>query len=377
MTMCYHPWVGLDISPQGEYKPCCKFGPVLGTSLTEYQTSEKLAQLKEQFLAGERPDECARCWKDEDADLPSKRTLDNKYIFNDTAPALTSFKVLSVPFGNTCNLACRICSSYPSSRWGQEAEKLKPYFPDIPIYKHNKFYQTAEFKQSIDELSKDVVHVTFPGGEPFYADSETHYEFLMSMLDRAPEISLHYITNGTKMPGQEMFHAWDKFKQVDIQLSIDGILDQFEYNRWPALWPQVYANVQKYQRYALQHRNIKLSISHSVSIFTVYYLPQFLEWCKMAYLPAPYLGLVSNPLHYSITALPAGAKQAIEAHFHNDPRLTGIVKAMWAKDDSDQLDLLVKYVKILDKQRQQNFAETFPELYNLLGEQCQTLYQLY
>jgi len=375
--MCYHPWVGLDISPQGEYKPCCKFGPVLGTDLHEYQTNPELEKLKQQFLASERPEGCARCWRDEDAGLPSKRTLDNQYIFENTAPALDKIKVLSVPFGNTCNLACRICSSYPSSRWGQEVEKLKPYFPDIPIYKHNKFYQEVSFGIDLHSIKDSLVHVTFPGGEPLYADQQTHIDFLYSLLPRAKEIGLHYITNTTRFPNSQLLAYWSEFKEVDIQLSIDGILDQFEYNRWPALWGQVYPNIKKYQLLKLKNKNFKLSISHSVSIFTVAYLPKFLKWCSEMYLPAPYLGLVSNPVHYSITALPKQAKQQLEQYFKDDPKLKGIIEAMWARDDSDQIPTMAKYIKILDTQRSQDFASIFPDMYNILGEEFQTLYNLY
>lgn len=95
------------------------------------------------------------------------------------------------------------------------------------------------------------------------------------------------------------------------------------------------------------------------------------------YLPAPYLGLVSNPVHYSITALPKQAKQQLEQYFKDDPKLKGIIEAMWARDDSDQIPTMAKYIKILDTQRSQDFASIFPDMYNILGEEFQTLYNLY
>lgn len=378
MTMCYHPWVGLDISPQGEFKPCCKYRDVLGTSFDEYENNPALAQLREDFLNNKRPDACSRCWQDEDAGLPSKRTLDNEYTFDNKPVALDSLKALSLPFGNTCNLACRICSSYPSSRWGAEAEKLVEFFPDMTIWKHNKFYKDPEFMQQVKDRSSDLIHIDIPGGEPFYADSDPHYDFLMHLLDHNPEqISLHYTTNTTKFPGKEMLYLWQRFKKVNVQMSIDGTDQQFEYNRWPAKWNSVASNILRWMGHQSHEKNIQLSISHSVSVFTVWHLPTFLDWCERHALPAPYLGLVSNPVHYSITVLPKEAKAALTKRLLPYPKLRPIVKAMLAKDDSDQLDNFVKYVKILDKQRQQSFAETFPETYQLLGERCQTLYQLY
>jgi len=383
MTMCYHPWVGLDISPQGEFKPCCKYTNTLAKSLDEYQTSPALKQLQEDFVAGRKPEGCSRCWKDEAAGLPSKRTLDNQYLFNNQAPELAGIKALSLTFGNTCNLACRICSSYPSSRWSQEAKKLEPHFPDIKIWGHSQFYKDPEFMTKLIDQLDGVLQIEIAGGEPFYADAKPHFHLLSDIVKKgkADQVSLHYITNGTKIPSREILDGWwPRFKKVDVQISIDGTKEQFEYNRWPARWPDVLINMGRWLEYRKQQSNVQLSISHTVSIFTLHALPDFLLWCDKHGLPQPYLGLLTRPNYYSITVLPKESKQAIEHKFKTynmSDRLDPILNAMWAKDDSELLDTTVKYVKILDKQRKQSFQETFPETYQLLGERCHTLYQLY
>lgn len=382
MTMCYHPWVGLDISPQGEFKPCCKYTNTLGQSLDEYDQSLELKQLREDFLAGRKPEGCNRCWRDEDAGLPSKRTLDNEHLFYDRAPDLEGIKVLGLTFGNTCNLACRTCSSYPSSRWGQEAKKLEPYFPEIKIWGHNQFYKDPKFMTDLIDRLDNVTHIEIAGGEPFYADAKPHFHLLGDLISkgRADDISLHYITNGTKLPGATILRTyWLHFRKVDVQISIDGTKEQFAYNRWPAKWIDVLLNLQRWQEAKLENPVIQLSLSHTVSIFTIHALPDFLLWCDEHGLPRPYLGLLSRPDYYSITVLPKEGKEEIERKFklYDMPELDYILNAMWAKDDSHLLDTTVKYVKILDKQRGQDFQQVFPETYQLLGERCQTLYQLY
>lgn len=381
-SMCYHPWVGLDISPQGEFKPCCKYTEVLAKSFNEYDNSPALKNLRQEFLNGKRPDGCSRCWRDEDAGLPSKRTLDNEYIFNNQSPDLHGLGVLGITFGNTCNLACRICTSYSSSKWREESRKLKPYFPDIRIFGHNTFYKDKYFTQELYARLKSgqVRHVEFAGGEPFYADQTKHQELILQLEDLGPkDISLHYITNSTRFPDTVILNSWKRFKKVDVQLSIDGRWDEFDYNRWPASWTDVLPNIDLWSEYANKEPNTQLSISHTVSIFTLYNLPDFLLWCEHRGLPKPYLGLLSRPDYYSITVLPQEGKKLIEQRFeqYQMPELVPILDAMWAKDDSNLLDTTVKYIKILDKQRKQNFQQVFPETYQLLGEKCQTLYQLY
>jgi hypothetical protein len=225
-------------------------------------------------------------------------------------------------------------------------------------------------------LTSDLIRLEIPGGEPFYADKQLHKNFLEHFV-HPEKISLHYITNGTVWPNCELIELWKKFKHVDIQLSLDGIEKKFEYSRWPSDWNSVNFHVGKYLALKADMPNVQLSISYTVSIFTLYDLPEFFDWCKLHGLPDPYLGLLTEPAHYDITVLPPAAKEEISRRFKTYQQLTPILSAMWAQDNNKLLDTTINYVKILDKQRNQSFAETFPELYNLLGERCQTLYQRY
>jgi hypothetical protein len=181
------------------------------------------------------------------------------------------------------------------------------------------------------------------------------------------------------MPDGELLRLMLKFKKIDVQISIDGIEDEFEYNRWPASWQDLTMNLRRYFTLYETYENFQISISHSVSVFTLYNIPYFLEWCRKAGLPEPYLGLVSRPKHYSITVFSTDAKKEIETWFRSkkDPVLERLIDAMWAHDDSNELDNLAKYLKIIDKQRNQSFPKVFPKTYQLLGKSCQTLYQLY
>lgn len=378
--MCYHPWAGLDISPQGEFKPCCKFKDALGSTFDEYESNPALAQLKQDFENGVRNPGCYRCWKDEDAGIESKRILDNKYVFEGKVPELNGIKVLGMTFGNTCNLACRTCNSYASSKWTVESTKAAERLPEVTIYKHNQFYRDAEFLGQLKQRLTDVVHVDFAGGEPFYANPEAHFQILEHLLDKCDpsKITLHYVTNGTKLPSPDIQrNIWPLFKKVDIQLSIDGLRSSFEYIRWPASWTATTLNIGRWQALLEETPNMQLSISTTVSIFNVWDLPELLAWFNKHGLPKPYLGLVSKPEYFSITVFPKESKELIAQKLSAYPDLLPIVNAMWAKDDSHLLDLMIKHVKINDTQRKQSFVDTFPTTYNLLSEQCQTLYQLY
>lgn len=343
MNICYQPWVGLDISPQGEYKPCCKYSHAISDNYNDYRNSDELNQLKLDHLNGKRPDGCARCWKDEDNGLPSKRQMDYEYHLNSQPPELEKTLLLSVAFGNTCNLACRICSSYSSSRWSNEAKKLGALFPK---FMHQQFYKTDEFKSMLNDLSGDLVHIDIPGGEPFLTEIPEHIEFLKHLIaiDNTP--SLHYTTNGTQWP-KGLTKLWNHFPEVDIQLSLDGTGSKFEYQRWPAKWDIVYENIKQFQELSNKHQNIRLSVSHSVSIYNILDLDNFKTWCDAEGLPIPWIGLVTKPEYLDIKCAPENFKDNL---------------------DNIDFDNFIKYVNILDSSRGQNFKTTFPELWNLIND---------
>ena len=358
--MCYHPWVGLDISPQGEFKPCCKIADSFAYNLVDYMASPELAQLKQDFAQGILPSICKRCWDDEDSGLPSKRQLDWKYVFEETVPNLDDIKVLSFPFGNSCNLACRTCLGYYSSTWITEDKKQ-----GIQLYKHHKFYKDKEFLNQIKQISADVKHVEFPGGEPFIAGVDEHLDFLNFLIENNDPsgISLHYITNATIFPKEEFWDRWAKFKNVDIQLSIDGTGNRYEYIRWPAKWADVEENIKRYQ----EKTSIQLSISHTVSVFNVYYLPEFTKWCLQNRLGKPYIGLASYPNVYNIKVLPSHIKDKL-AEKLSSFSLENVVQYMNSEDLSQEFPDTIDLINKLDQQRGQDFSATFPEFTKFLED---------
>lgn len=347
MKMCYHPWVGLDISPQGKFKPCCKYQNSIANNFDDYWDSPELKELRQAFERGEQPVGCARCWRDEELGLPSKREMDWEYHFKKQKPNLDSIKILSVAFGNTCNLACRTCSSYSSSRWAQEARKL-----DLAYFEHQRFYKDAKFMQDLKHCGETAIHIDIPGGEPFLHNIPEHQNFLDHLIDTRAELpTLHYTTNCTTWPAK-LVEAWQHFPEVDIQLSLDGVEKKFEYIRWPAKWKGVKENIQRFIELRDRTDNIKLSVSHTISVYNALDLDDFKLWCDEMNLPHPYVGLVTNPDYLNINCLPDEVKKYISLD-----TLPGTA-----------FNMFMKHVQMLDQSRGESFQKTFPELWELIPE---------
>jgi radical SAM protein with 4Fe4S-binding SPASM domain len=294
---CLAPWTNIDISPDGTIKPCCKFNNehynskfnVQLHSLEEYHSSSYLNSIKQQLEQDQFPPGCERCAIDEASGVQSKRQLDYtrwhdhycNYQFD------SGFITASIAFGNTCNLTCITCSPTSSSKWRSEWKEI--YSIDIPST-HNTI--SDGFVCQFNRLSPNLVHIDIPGGEPFLSQVSKQKDLLKHYVNtgQAKHISLHYTTNVQQFPDDDFWNLWEHFKEIDMQLSIDGIGKHFEYIRHPASWSVALKLIDQYIHFEKNLPNLRLSVSHTVSAYNVYYLDDFFNWCETVGLPKPYTG---------------------------------------------------------------------------------------
>lgn len=362
MPFCYSPWTNVDISPQGDISPCCKFqGKVPKYSnLAEYSSSAFLTNIKQEFTNGQWPQGCERCKIEEANQVKSKRQLDHdRWHEHYTEYQLDSnqFITASIAFGNTCNLKCITCGPYSSSRWQSEYRDV--YNVNIlPL----KFYK-KDFAAEFVSQAPGIVHLDIPGGEPFLSGVTEQKQLLQHYVDsgQAANVTLHYTTNATVMPDSEWWQLWSHFKEVEIQLSIDGVGSRFEYIRYPADWQQVSANITEY---VARQDQVRLSVSHTVSAYNIYYLDEFFTWCYNQQLPRPWLGRVHNPVHMRAGVWPQAIRTAIAEHLLTSQHSDVIVWAqmLLKSDDSEYYDQFLQRTQQHDQYRNLDFKTTFPEL---------------
>lgn len=372
MPFCHAPWTNLDISPQGTISPCCKFrhahypDPVLNInehSIDEYQRSKTLIKIKEEFQQGQWPMGCERCYIEEQNGIESKRQLDyerwkleyDDYRFDDTG-IITA----SVAFGNTCNLSCITCGPFSSSRWQKEHKALT----NIDILP-NHFYKKT-FVNDFVAHAPNLIHIDIPGGEPFLSGVTEQMALLEEYVrnGRSKNITLHYTTNATIFPDSRWWDIWKDFREIDIQLSIDGIGLRFEYIRYPAEWSAVLDVVQKYLKYQETNSNLRLSLSHTVSVYNIRYLPEFFDWCHNIGLPRPWLGRVHEPAYMRPSVWPEEAKRDIIDHLDSHPNPDCRVWADFLAKNDDSIywqEFKTKSARH-DQYRGLDFCTVFPEM---------------
>ena len=391
--ICVLPWMSLEATPAGTIRTCClsldeitNDGRKLTVAdgLAAAYHSDSIQELRQQFLAGERPNTCQRCWREEDAGRTSKRQwnilkfsqLIDKINWHNPSPDQLWF--LDLKLGNICNLKCRICGTWSSSKWAQE--EMAHQNPANP--KSSRAYQeiklgewprkTNKFWDDLQALLPNVKYFEFTGGEPFLINE--HIDLLKTAVDLgyAKDISIHYNTNGTVWD-TELVKIWALFKHVEIAFSVDNIGKRFELERSGADWNEVCNNISLAAELRKTSQNISMQVCITVNVQNVYYLEEICKWADAQEFNSIYFNMLHDPAHMNIGNMTDQAKKLVINHlaenkfhskFHND--ISGIVGFINNGAGGDGKEFC-EFMKRTDANRKENFAHTHPEIAEAMG----------
>jgi MoaA/NifB/PqqE/SkfB family radical SAM enzyme len=357
-TVCPVPWTHLEIKHNGDIHPCCVAENAVGnaneSSLEEAFYGADMALLRHALLLGNKPSTCDHCWKLEAAGLKSNREwhrgqnlrkLYTEWIQN---PKIRS---LDLKPGNVCNFKCRICDPVNSSAFADEAKTYK-----IVSGKWNEYNEYAW--SELDALLPQIENLDFYGGEPFLVKQIP--KLMQSAVDRghAKNIRVHFNTNGSIYPNVELF---DKFKEIDIAVSIDNVGTRFELERGGS-WDTVANNVIK-----LSQLNATVYLWTTVNIQNVYYLDEVVAWADANHIRVAF-NYLDRPTWANIDQLTNSARQLIIDKYAGSAHteLRNIAARVQASTGSDGKEFVAQ-MKRFDQLRNQNFAETHPEMAGAMG----------
>jgi len=371
MTFCHAPWSNLEILPSGEILPCCKFESkyysqtfnIKHHTIDDYRQSATLSTIKQQFQAGHWPSGCNRCQIEEQNGIKSKRQLDHtrwQHHYNNYDLDNNDLLTVSLALGNTCNLKCIICNPSASSKWSKEYKDV------YGIQVENIENVRKDLINSITSIAPNVVHIDIHGGEPMLSNIDQHQALLDHYIDtgQAKNISIHYTTNATIFPDLVWSNRWKNFAEVDLQLSIDGIGNRYEYLRYPADWSTLNKHTDRYLELQQQEANIKLSVAHAVSAFNIFYIEEFVMWCQQKGLPRPWMGKVHTPTWLRPSVWHEPAKLAIVNKLQSSiiEDVQTWANLMQNTDDSNLFGQFKQFVHRHDQYRNLDFKTTFPDL---------------
>ena len=397
-TICMLPWVSIETSPLGTTRPCCladdeivdeqgKKYDLNETNLEVVYHSKYMQDLRRQFRAGEKPATCKRCWDEEAAGRDSKRInsqirLKDLYKQVDWAndnPDQLWF--VDLKLGNICNLKCRICGSWSSSKW---AEEEMNYVKEHTDPKQHIAYtwlkqgawprKTETFWDNMRELLPNIKYFEFTGGEPWMI--REHFQLLEYAVEQgySKNIDIHYNTNATQLP-TEYFALWEHFGRVDIAFSIDNVGPRFEYERYGADWALANTIIDSVHSNAtLFYPNITTQLCFTINIQNVYYIDELLAWADTKNFTSIYFNMMHSPEYMNIQHLTPTAKELV---------LDKLKKTVWTSPAyQEEIDRIINFIELgdgsdgkrflfemqrTDAYRKQNFMDTHPEIAKAMG----------
>ena len=393
-TFCMFPWVHLNATPKGDVYPCCSndytlpVGNTKNNSLKEIFNSPKMKELRLDMLNERKNKICDFCYKHEEAGPHSFRNYSKEHFaqhYDKIVPTtqedgtVEEFKMryFDIRFSNICNFKCRTCGSEFSSQWG--AEMQKNFDPKHPIVIH-----VDDGKGSVlEEVLTHIEHIDlayFAGGEPLITDE--HYTMLEAMIRRGrTDITLRYNTNASniKYKKHDILDLWKHFKKIELSCSIDHYGERAEWLRSGTDWGKVESNLLTFRDldYVSFQMNTVFSIFNYSTIGEFY---QYLkdknivrreDWYHSLYLAV-------HPNYYCAKSLPKELKipaaekalawaKANEGDGTSLSRLiTDAVNFASDKDQwSDYRGEFLQHTASMDRIRDENFWQVFPELNKL------------
>jgi len=396
-SICPLPWVNLSTDVDGSTRPCCKFAHLDEHSpyqlanlrdggLDAVWNSDAMRRLRRDFRSGERPAECATCWNEEAAGIPSfrqtfltDRGIDVRPDYDDEAPDQPVS--LDLKLSNACNLRCRICGPVASSLWLREELALAGDRAD-PFLLENKDYFRAN-KVTRDDASRSVLrswlpelqHLEMTGGEPMLSKENREILELLVTEGRPERVSLLLTTNATVVD-ERVLDVLPRFRDVVLTCSIDDVGERFSYERSPAVWAEAEAILARYA--AMATDRLHVSINCSISTFNVWYLPEIVDWWASDPALAPvwlHLNLVHNPAHYCVSNLPEPLRTTVCRRLedavaragdawpdHVVEQVHGVVEFVGSgTGDRDAWNRFVELTRHRDEVRGERFEAVFPE----------------
>ena len=393
------PWISIETSPLGTVRPCCLAEEEIvdengrkydlnETNLEVAYHSEYMQDLRRQFRAGEKPETCRRCWDEEAAGRDSKRInsqirLKELYQQVDWAnddPDQLWF--VDLKLGNICNLKCRICGSWSSSKWAEEEMNYLP--ADVPKKSHIAYQwlkqgawprKTTTFWDNLRDLLPNIRYFEFTGGEPWMIEEHKDLLKFACQTGDARHIDIHYNTNATQWD-TTLFDLWAEFGRVDIAFSIDNVGDRFEYERYGAKWDRAneIVDVVNNMTNRPSHGNITTQLCFTINIQNVYYLDELLAWADTKNFTSVYFNMMHSPEYMNIQHLTTTAKELV---------LNKLKTTFWtSKKYQQEIDNVIKFIENgtgsdgerflfemqrTDAYRKQNFQDTHPEIARAMG----------
>lgn len=301
-TFCILPFVHMYIHSSEKPKICCTYeqhglNDELNKKLNlkDLWESEYYQDVRQRMLSGKRVKECSRCYNAERNGGRSDRIVYNnryrKKIKDGTIKSDLKLNVhtgtqyntpldLDLRPGNLCNLQCRMCGPSSSTQINKEFKKMpKSFF----FQSFNEDFQTTwATKENLNFILKNADigdRIKFLGGEPTLMPEV--FDILQKLIDNnMTDVALSFTSNLTNV-NKKFLDVIEKFSNVDVNISMDGVGKTLEYIRHPIKFDQIQKNIIRYSEIGgVCSKSKAFDIQFTMQAYNIHNILDTLRWMK-------------------------------------------------------------------------------------------------
>jgi len=261
------------VTMSGSWRPCCRFDQpdFFNTEQTNFEsyrhTDFYQNIIKDMFNGWSKG--CQKCQDQE----RTRGTSYRKFFYQFETE---NIEFVELSLSNQCNLACRMCNPTYSTTWGDLLNN------NLPLKKYIK--PAKETNISIENIFGQIdlnylKRIKYLGGEPFITPQ---IKELFEYLDKhniIGNIIFECNTNCTLFP-QKYLDYLNKFKKLEISLSIDGIGPVNDYIRYGKSWEIINKNVDKWVEFRDNSKNVELILFTTVQAYNLHNISQLKKFAK-------------------------------------------------------------------------------------------------
>jgi len=398
----------MRINNSGHYEYCRwadktlrNAGPNISDTTPAEFFNQSLIPIRQQFLNGERPTGCAECYQMEAHNKISGRQkqllkigvqlseFDKMLASSPWMPEFVNHtpqmpQDWQIDLGNYCNSACVFCHPSFSSRLATEwkhlgfIDKTPPAnWCDDPVY----------LQIFIDTLIKSphIQYLHFIGGETLITPA--FKKILQALIDAGlNKTATIGLTTNLISWDDHTISLLTQFVGVNLGVSIEAFDSVNEYVRWPAKQQQVNSILSQWVALSQQH-NWLMQIRTTPTILTIHKLLTVYDYAWQHGIPVESCNFLAEPSYLRLAVLPQEYRQPIIDQMqawidqrsdnaetvvnvrHPDFVYAQIVQDLQSyvnylkteTDQSDQLPILMQFLKRLEHNRKNNILDHVPQ----------------
>jgi hypothetical protein len=342
---CPVPWSELSSKTTGTWRMCC-YQTVPFSDMTinthtprEVMESERLNKIRAAMMSGNKNlymPFCDRCFVMEERGQVSRREKRWDIVSEETKRCMEltqedgklpfiNYELFDIKFtGNKCNLRCYMCDADHSSNLANERKKLGWHSGPIHL---NPF--------------KDM-------------DDKQRYDWWEGFIEAMPFIKVINLTT-LNYRGKSLRDFFPKFKEIHLQVSLDGYGEQYDWVRYPASYDAVIENLKQ----VMGIDNVELQISITISALTIEALPKLYDHMKELGVELRFDNVLYHPHYLQVSSLPLVIKDRLRPVLENRG-FDDLVKLLYVPENLQHWKQLVDYLDALDGHRGTDWRKTFP-----------------